>query len=84
MILQGTAAVMLAVHGMNEHVFAPGLPPLKELMDSFLQQGGELLLCTPCLKERRIAPETIIDGGKPVAAARVVQECLEAKATLNH
>jgi predicted peroxiredoxin len=83
-ILQGGAAVMLARCGINEHVFAPGLPPLKEQMDTFLAQGGELLLCTPCLKERRIGPEAIIPGAKPVAAARVVQECLEAKATLNY
>jgi len=26
----------------------------------------------------------LIEGAKPIAAARVVQECLEAKATLNY
>jgi predicted peroxiredoxin len=82
-ILQGTS-VTLAMKGVNEHVFAPGLPPLKDLMDSFRAQGGELLICTPCIKERKIAPEALVDGAKPIAAARVVQECLEAKATLNY
>jgi predicted peroxiredoxin len=82
-ILQGNA-VNLAVRGANEHVFAGGLPPLKELMDSFAKQGGEVLVCTPCIKERRISPESLLEGAKPIAAARVVQECLEAKATLNY
>jgi predicted peroxiredoxin len=83
-ILQGGSAVMLAMKGASDHVFAPGLPPLSELMASFRMQGGELLLCTPCLKERRIAPEQLIEGARPVAAARVVQECLEATTTLNY
>jgi uncharacterized protein involved in oxidation of intracellular sulfur len=82
-ILQGYS-VSLAMKGADEHVFAAGVPPLKELVDSFMKQGGELLICTPCIKERRIAPEMLIDGARPIAAARVVQEGLEAKATLNY
>ncbi len=65
-------------------MFAAGLPPLKDLMDSFAKAGGALLVCTPCIKERRIAPEMLVEGAKPIAAARLVQECLEAKATLNY
>lgn len=30
------------------------------------------------------APEMLIEGAQPVAAARVLEECLEAKATLNY
>jgi predicted peroxiredoxin len=81
--LQGSG-VTLAMKGTNEHVFAAGLPPLKDLMDSFVQQGGELLVCTPCIKERRIGPELLVEGARPIAAARLVQECLEANATLNY
>ncbi len=79
--LQGNG-VYLAVNGTNEHVFAGGLPPLKDLMDSFVKQGGQLLVCSPCIKERRIGVEALMDGAEPIAAARLVQECLEAKATL--
>ena len=43
-ILQGTA-VTLAKKGCYEHVFAAGLPPLKELVDSFMELGGTLLVC---------------------------------------
>ena len=82
-ILQGSA-VLLAVKSGADHVLAPELPPLKDLIASFLQQGGQLLICTPCIKARHITPDMLIDGAKPIAAARVIQECTEARATLNY
>jgi predicted peroxiredoxin len=82
-ILQGTA-VLLAKKGCYEHVFAAGLPPLKELVDSFIQMGGVLLICTPCINERKITKEMLVENAQPIKAARVVTEVLEAKATLNY
>ena len=82
-ILQGYA-VTLAVKGEPERVLAAGLPPFKDLVDSYLKQGGELLVCTPCIKARQITPEMLIAGAKTIAAGRVVQECLESQATLNY
>ena len=82
-ILMGTA-VTLAQMGVNEHIFATGLPPLKDLMGSFLSLGGQLLVCTPCIQGRKITPEMLLKGSTIIAAARLVQECLEAKATLNY
>ena len=54
--LQGSA-VFLAKEGCYEHIFAAGLPPLKDLMDSFIEQGGTLLVCTPCIQERKITAD---------------------------
>ncbi len=76
-ILQSTA-VTLAAPGCYEHVFAPGLPPLKDLLDAFLEQGGSLLVCTPCLDERKIDKASLLKGASPVKAGRVVVEILEA------
>ena len=82
-MLQGPA-VTLASPGCYEHVFAPGLPPLKELVDSFLEQGGALLVCMPCLDSRKIEPGALLAGTVPVKAARVVMEVLEATNVLNY
>jgi len=82
-ILQGDA-VTLAVKGAGEKIQGIGFPPLKELMASYFAQGGQILLCTPCIKGRNIAPETLVPSSSLVAAGRVVQECLEAKAVLNY
>lgn len=80
-VLQGTG-VYLAKKGYVDHVHASGLPPLKQLMESFFQQGGKLLVCTPCIKERKISEEDLIEGAVPIAGATLVQELLSAKATV--
>ncbi len=82
-VLQGSA-VLLAKKGSYEHVYAAGLPPLKDLMKSFLEQGGKLLVCTPCIKERQIDESMLVENAEPIAAARVIQESLEANAVFNY
>lgn len=82
-ILQGTG-VILAKKGCYEHVFAAGMPCLKELVDSFIEMGGTLLICTPCIQERRITEDMLVDTAHPIKAARVIMEILDANATLNY
>lgn len=82
-ILQGSA-VLLSKQGLAENVNAPGLMPLKKLMDTFLELGGELLLCSPCIKERAIKESELVAGSKLIAAGTVVTEVLSAKAVLTY
>ncbi|MEJ2025002.1 MAG: DsrE family protein [Deltaproteobacteria bacterium] len=79
--LQG-AGVYLAKKGIMENVFAAGLPPLTELVDNFLELGGKLWVCSPCIKERKIKQEDLIEGAEIMAAARLTQALLDATATL--
>ncbi len=83
MILQASA-VLLAKKGMSDNVNAPGLMPLGKLMETFLELGGELLICNPCIKERNISEGDLIAGSKPIAAGTVVTEVLSAKASLTY
>jgi uncharacterized protein involved in oxidation of intracellular sulfur len=80
-VLQGTG-VYLAKKGYLEHVHASGLPAFKDLMDHFLSEGGRLLVCVPCIKERKIDETDLIEGATLTAAGAVTQELLTAKATL--
>jgi predicted peroxiredoxin len=82
-VLQGTG-VLLAKKGCYEHVFSAGMPSLKELVDSFIELGGILLICTPCIQERHITEDMLVEIAKPIKAARVIMEVLEANATLNY
>jgi len=82
-MLQGSA-VFLAKEDCYEHVFAAGLPPLNELVDSFIEQGGTLLICTPCIQERKITPDMLLKMAKPVKAGRAVMEILEATNVLTY
>lgn len=79
--LQG-ASVFLAKQGMLEHVHSAGFSPLKELVDSFLELGGRLLICTSCIQERKINEKDLIEKATPVAGATLTDEILSANATL--
>jgi uncharacterized protein len=79
--LQGTA-VFLAKKGFLDHVSAAGLPPLKKLVDGFISEGGKVLVCVPCIRERKIEESDLIEGASPTAAAALTQEILSANATL--
>jgi predicted peroxiredoxin len=37
-------------------------PPMKEMIDSFLAEGGTIWVCPPCAKVRGYDPEDLIDG----------------------
>jgi predicted peroxiredoxin len=82
-ILQGTG-VTLAKKGCYEHVFAAGLPPLKELIHDFVEQGGKIWVCMPCIKERQITKDMLVEEAETTAAGKVIAEVLEANATLNY
>ena len=79
-VLQGTA-VFLAKKGYAEHVLAAGLTPLKNLVDSLLANGGKLLVCLPCIKERKIEETDLVEGSELITAGRLVVEMTSAKST---
>jgi predicted peroxiredoxin len=75
--------VVLVQRGEAEKVLAPEFPPLAKLMADFTELGGTLLVCSPCLKSRRlVAPDDLVPGAEVVAAARFVAEVTSATNTL--
>ena len=76
------AGVYLAKKGYMEHVFAAGLPPLKELVENFMELGGKLWVCSPCIKERQIEEDDLIPGAEIMAAATLTQGLLDATQAL--
>ena len=79
--LQGPA-VFLAKKGCLEHVHAAGFSPLKELVDNFLELGGKLLICVPCIEERKIDIADLIENATPAAGVTLTEEILSSNATL--
>jgi len=80
-VLQGPA-VFVAKKGMLDHIHAAGFAPLRELADAFLEMGGRLLVCIPCLQERKIEVSDLIEMAVPTAGGTITEEILSAKATL--
>jgi uncharacterized protein len=81
-VLMGSG-VYLAKKGYAESVHGRGFDPLKKLIDSFLELGGRILVCSPCIKDRNIAPSDLIDKSEVIAGATVIAESCKANAVLN-
>jgi len=69
-ILQA-GAVLLAVKGEAEHVFARGMAPLKDQLDEYLASGGKLLACSACLTARQVDGSSLLDAVEVVSVTRL-------------
>ena len=80
--LQGNA-VYLAQKGYAEKVLpGGGFPPMKELLDNFMELGGELKVCAPCIKSRNIEEYELIEGAQTTGAGALNVEAIEADAVM--
>lgn len=79
--LQGNG-VYLAQKGYTDTMMPPGgFPPLKKLVSEFIELGGKLLVCVPCIKQRHIDEATdLIAGAQTTAAGALNVEATESKA----
>lgn len=79
--LQGNG-VYLAQKGYAAKMASPGgFPPVEKLLSEFLELGGKLLVCVPCIKERNIdEKEDLVDGAQTTAAGALNIEGIESKA----
>jgi uncharacterized protein involved in oxidation of intracellular sulfur len=82
-VLQG-GGVFLAKKGFAEHVCAAGFDPLKKLMDTFVDLGGSIFVCVPCIKARNIQETDLIEKAQLVAAGSIINECCNAKAVVSY
>ena len=82
-ILQSNS-VVLAKQGEAEKVNASGFLPMIQLLESYIEMGGKLLLCSPCLKERNITKDELIDGSDIIAAGTVVTEVMSATSVVTY
>ena len=51
----------------------PPFAPLKELVDKFVAGGGQILVCSPCMKKRDISEGQLIEGARPAGGATLVE-----------
>lgn len=79
--LQGNG-VYLAHKGYVEKMPPPGgFPPMQKLLSDFLELGGKLLVCVPCIKDRNIDEESeLVAGAQTTAGGAINIEATESKA----
>ena len=83
-VLQGNA-VYLAQKGYVDNVLpGGGFPPIKKLVEEFMELGGQLRVCVPCIKARNIDETDLIAGAETTAAGAVNVEAMEADAVFTY
>lgn len=81
-VLQGNGVYLAQKGYVDTMLPAGGFPPLKELLASFLELGGELKVCVPCIKSRNIAESELVEGSQTTAAGALNVEVLESNAVM--
>jgi uncharacterized protein involved in oxidation of intracellular sulfur len=79
-ILQANAVVIAKKGFVDTLPAAGGFPPMQKLLSDFTELGGTLQVCGPCIKERGITPDDLIDGATVTAAGQVNIAAIEADA----
>jgi uncharacterized protein involved in oxidation of intracellular sulfur len=74
-------SVKIAQKGYAETMPAGGaFPPMKELLANFLELGGRIKVCGPCIKSRNIEESDLIEGSEVTAAGALNLEAVESDA----
>ena len=81
-ILQGKGVYLAQKGYIDKMLPAGGFPPMKELLTDFMELGGELKVCVPCIKSRNIDESELVEGSKTTAAGALNIEAIEAKAVI--
>ncbi len=75
-------AVVLAMKGAAKKVSAPGFPPLQELMQDFIEEGGKIYVCSNSQEFRKINPKKLVEGSEIAGAAALVDMILDHDRTV--
>ena len=76
--------VELVKAGAAQTIQAPEFAPLAKLLADVRGLGGSLLVCSPCIKSRGIAPTDLVEGAEVAAAGRFIVEITSATNTLTY
>jgi uncharacterized protein len=75
--------VRLATKGYADSVAKEGFRPLGELVQEFVDGGGEIWACGACCKPRGITEDDMRAGARIVGAANVVEALLRSGSSIS-
>lgn len=82
-IFLSSSGVDLVRRGAAEMVKVNPLEPLSDMIKGFMQRGGTIWACTPCVKSRGYSEADLVDG-VVISGASVVHELIkQGAATLS-
>lgn len=79
-ILQGNGVYLALDDYRRTMLPSGGFPPIDKLVRDFVELGGDLRVCMPCIKERHIDEKELTQGAKITAAGQLNVAAIEADA----
>ena len=73
MVFLSTEGVRLAQAGYADDIHEEGFMALKDLMTNFVNAGGEIYVCSPCFKKRKLDETNLVPGAVIVGGAKLVE-----------
>ena len=83
-VLQGSGVYLAKKGYVDSMPPGGGFAPITELLQIFLENGGKLKVCGPCIKERHIEESDLVEGTEITAAGALNVEAMEAKAVFTY
>jgi uncharacterized protein len=82
-VLLAIEGVWLATRGYADRIHKEGFQPLREVIASFVANGGQIWVCGTCAKPRGIGEADLIAGARIVTAAMAVERLATGAASLS-
>ena len=73
MVFLSIEGTRLSQKGCADDIHEEGFAPLKDLMKSFVEAGGEIYVCSPCFKKRKLDENNLVAGAVVVGGAKLVE-----------
>jgi uncharacterized protein len=73
MVFLSTEGVRLSQKDYANDIHEEGFAPLAELMENFAKAGGQIYVCSPCFKRRKLDENSLVPGAVIVGGAKLVE-----------
>jgi predicted peroxiredoxin len=76
--------VWIGEKGYADEIHEEGFAPLKDLLDSFVENGGTLWFCAPCCKKRGLDENNLVAKATIVGGAKLVEVLSQGAACVSY
>lgn len=77
-VFLSTEGTRLSQKGYADDIHEEGFAPLRQLMANFAEAGGQIYVCSPCFKKRKLDENNLVAGAVIVGGAKLVEFMGEA------
>jgi predicted peroxiredoxin len=83
-VFLSTEGTHLSQKGYADDVHEEGFASLKDLMTNFAEAGGEIYVCSPCFKKRKLDENNLVAGAMIVGGAKLVEFMSDAVPSVSY